>query len=92
MQQALQGQGTMTVQDIMRLNRMLMPSHHSNGPRIPQTITQNQQAQQAYLQQQAAIAAAEAQKKAERREKIKQSIIARKQQEEAQAKARQANK
>lgn len=41
------------------------------------------QVQRAYLQQQYAIAAAQTAKKAERREKIRQSIIARKQQEDA---------
>jgi len=49
-----------------------------------------QQMQRAYLQQQYAIAAAQAAKKAERREKIKQSIIARKQQEDAKALARKS--
>lgn len=96
MQQAQQAQqnGGITAAQAMQM-RMLQGIYggrngYHNPPRTP-NFGAMQAAQQAAIQQQAAIEAAEAAKKAERREKIKQSIIARKQKDEA-AKAAKDNK
>ena len=64
----------------------------ANSGQSPVTFADVQayQIQQAYARQQYAIAAAEAAKKAERRERIRQSIIARKQQEDAKELARRS--